>query len=459
MPSNVALLLCTAFVAYLLHFDRKHSKKLSGALWIPTLWLLYCGSRPVGAWFGGQGVEEGSGKDRWFQLILMLAAAFVISKRGYNWRQALSENAWLVALLLFSAVSIAWSDESFISLKRWVRMSGSIIVAMVIASEPAWERGLEAVLRRSVYILIPYSLLLIKYFPSLGVEYNAFSGQRMWAGVTTQKNGLGRLCMISAFYLVWSFFKRRWLRERTFPANQRYAEYFIFAITLFLLKGPRGDYSATSTAVLILGVSILWLLFRMHQRERIHTGPISALFAIALALGIAIPVVGTAGTSAITEVLGRDATFTGRTQIWGDLLRVSARNPILGVGYGAFWIHPPLSYSINESHNGYLEIYLELGLVGLLLLIATLFSFWFKTSSALRHQFAWSSFTLCLLVMAVVHNTTESSFLRSTSHIWTLLVFLLVCLPRSARKRNRPRARAPTAAKGAVNPRVGSVSA
>src|SRR5690348_15922720 len=193
MPPSLALLICVGFAAYLMRLDAKQSRKLSKALWIPTLWMLYCGSRPVEAWFGSSSgtIEEGSGKDRWFQLVLMISAVAVLAKRQFDWRATLRANGWLMAVLPYAALSIVWSDESFVSLKRWVRMSGSVIVAMVVTSERDWQRGMEAVLRRCVYILIPFSLLLIKYFQNLGIEYNKWTGQRMWVGVTTQKNGLG----------------------------------------------------------------------------------------------------------------------------------------------------------------------------------------------------------------------------------------------------------------------------
>ena len=431
MSPTLALLLCIGFVAFLLGLERKQSRNLSGALWIPTLWILYCSSRPIGAWVGGVGdIEEGSAIDRWFQLTLMLLSTAVVWRRGYDWRSALRNNTWLVIALGYAAISILWSDDIFVSLKRWTRMGGSIIVAMVVASEPAWRQGLESVLRRMVYILIPFSLLVIKYYPNFGVDYNQWSGERMWVGVTTQKNGLGRLCMISAFFLVWAFIKRHFSKAWPRPAAENVAEGILLGMTLFLLKGPPKDYSATSTAVLFLGVILLLVLKPKFDSSRLNPRFTFAILLGALAIGVALPFVGTGGVAEFTGLLARDSTFTGRTEIWDELVRIGSSHPILGVGYGSFWIHPPLRFTINESHNGYLEVFLELGIVGLILLLGILISFWFRASAALRTQFEIGAFAICFLLMAAFHNITEASFLRSTSHIWTMLVFLMVCIAR-----------------------------
>ena len=118
-------------------------------------------------------------------------------------------NRWLVLLISYMLVSILWSDIPFVAFKRWVREFTAVIMALLVLSEPAPRQALESVLRRTVYVLIPFSVLLIKYFPDLGVIYSRWTGEIQWIGVTLQKNGLGRLCLISAFFLVWTL-TRRW---------------------------------------------------------------------------------------------------------------------------------------------------------------------------------------------------------------------------------------------------------
>ncbi len=78
--------------------------------------------------------------------------------------------------------------------------------------------------------------------------------------------------------------------------------------------------------------------------------------------------------SILTSLVGKDATLTGRVDLWALVLPYGDRRPLLGYGYGAFWIADnPMtqeiwrilnSYQPPHAHNGWIETYLELGLVG-----------------------------------------------------------------------------------------------
>jgi len=173
--------------------------------------MLYIGSKPLGAWLQqpSESLEAGSPLDRLFLIILMSAALIVLFKRGFDWAGTIRENAWLVLLIMFMLISVVWSDIPGISFKRWIKEFQAVLIAFVVLSEPSARRAMESILRRTTYVLIPFSLLLIKYFPIYGVEYGRWSGSRYWIGVTLQKNGLARLCIISAVFLIWSLL-RRW---------------------------------------------------------------------------------------------------------------------------------------------------------------------------------------------------------------------------------------------------------
>ena len=78
--------------------------------------------------------------------------------------------------------------------------------------------------------------------------------------------------------------------------------------------------------------------------------------------------------------LGRDTTLTGRTDLWAELVGM-AQNPLIGTGYDSFWLGDRMEkiwgqfmWKPTQSHNGYLEIFLELGLIGLFLLSCIIIS-------------------------------------------------------------------------------------
>jgi exopolysaccharide production protein ExoQ len=443
MAPNAALALCCLFVMYLLRLDMKQGRGLSAALWIPTVWMMYCGSRPLAAWFGDSdmsqaesGVEAGSPMDRAFLIVLLVLTLLTLARRRLNWSEILRDNRWLFALFGYMALSVLWSNYDVVSFKRWIRSCGSILVALIVLSESAPRQALESVLRRSIYVLIPFSVLLVKYFSEIGHDYNQWTGERMWVGVTTQKNCLGRLCLLSAFFLFWQFFKR-W-RHKDVPAVKHVAlaDGTVLLLTLLLL---RGSSSATSFAVLVLGILTFLGLYRIREwLARAGSSAELAAAALVIGLGIGYLLIGETILSAAVGSLGRDMTFTGRTEIWELLVPIAAKHPILGLGYGGFWINSPLPWpGLNEGHNGYLDVVLELGVVGLLLLGMFLAYFYAAARRGLTQDFDMAAFNISFLVMAVIHNCTESSFVRSTTHLWTFTIFLAIVSPQVYRLAGR----------------------
>jgi exopolysaccharide production protein ExoQ len=436
MSPSLALFLCCAFVLYLFRLDERHTRGVTPALWVPTIWLIYCASRPLAVWLGQSSlnegdanVEAGSPIDRAFSTLLLVMSVVILARRRVNWSQVFRDNAWLFLLFAYMGLSIVWSDYSFVSFKRWIRACGSISMALVVLTEPSTREALESVIRRSVYFLIPFSALLVKYYSSQGQDYNIWTGETMWVGITPQKNCLGRLCLLSAFFLFWEF-SRTWRdKDRQATKSKTVADAVVFLLVLWLLIG---SHSATSLAVLMIGMATFFGLLQLREYMK-SAGSMIEVTAITLivVLGVAYLIFGDLVFSAAVGSLGRDLTFTGRTEIWKLLVPIAARHPVLGLGYGSFWIHPQLPWpGLNEGHNGYLDVALELGGVGLALLLAFFISFYRRARQALSPSFDWAAFNICFLLMAVIHNFTESSFVRSTTHLWTFMIFLSVASAR-----------------------------
>src|ERR1017187_2601672 len=168
MPPALALVLCAVFVLSLLYVEWRGSPRVSGVLWIPTLWILVATSKPLAIWLAIPGSNEsGSVLDRILLASLGAAGMVVLTSRGVNWPNALRGHGWLLALLAYMFVSTLWSDIPLIALRRWARDLIVVIMALFIRSEANPRQAVESLLRRSAYILIPFSLVLVKYFPAL----------------------------------------------------------------------------------------------------------------------------------------------------------------------------------------------------------------------------------------------------------------------------------------------------
>ncbi|MBP1660128.1 MAG: Lipid core - O-antigen ligase, partial [Candidatus Aminicenantes bacterium] len=214
MPPPLALAFCAIFIILMLRLERKQAPDVTRALWIPTVWMLYSASKPIAVWFRIESTapDAGSPMDQVFLIGLMLAALAILARRRSRWMGAMKENPWVLALIVFMLISVIWSDIPGTSLKRWIRELHAVLMSLAVLSEPSPRQAMESLLRRVTYILIPLSMLLIKYFPIYGVEYGRWSGEQMWIGVTQQKNGMALLCIISAIFILWSLF-RRWQGE------------------------------------------------------------------------------------------------------------------------------------------------------------------------------------------------------------------------------------------------------
>lgn len=431
MPPTLMLILCATLVTMLLYIERKGNQSASLALWIPTFYMLILGSRPIGRWLGktivlveSSDIEAGSPPDAITLSILFLFALIIIFRRKTEWSWILKDNFALVLLYIYVGISILWSDYTFVSFKRWFRLIEAIPIAMVVLSERSPLDALESVFRRCAYVLVPFSLILAKYYPHLGVSYGRWSGLLAWTGVTTTKNALGHLCLVSSIFIIWAFLKDRRVKNISKTTTITLADGFILTIAVYLLFGGPGGFSATSTANFIVVILSMILFYKMGNRaEQTATLLISAVVLVWIIL-----IFSESFVSTITSLLGRDSTFTGRTDIWAMALRDAAQHPILGTGFGSYFATDnEFSRTFGYTgHNGLLDIYVELGVVGIILVLVFFLSFYRRVRGELAQSFDWGVFGICVLIMSLLANYTESLFLKSSSYIWASMIFLTI---------------------------------
>src|SRR5262245_42477704 len=324
MPPSAALALCGVCVLILFAADLRWRPSTSYALWVPTVWLFLIGSRPVSRWlnpFSGEDFGGGSFSDRVVLSSLLLLGVVVLARRKIEWSRVLRNNFWLILFFLFIGLSVTWTDSPYIAFKRWTRSATVIVMALMVMSEADPLYALERLLRRCAYIAIPLSIVFIRYFPAYGRSYGRWSGLEMWTGITTQKNSLGQLCAVSVFVLVCSLF-RKYSGGRRAPSRlAALLDLTVILGAIWILRGSEGGiYSATATAIMVIGVATFVSLYCARFIAR---GTVALLHGVVLGTALVYVALGESLTEFAATTLGRDPDLTSRaSDIWPAVLEM-----------------------------------------------------------------------------------------------------------------------------------------
>jgi len=415
MPPILALGIWLILLVGLLVFDPAKSTETSAALWVPVIWFFFLGSRSPSMWLGlsyggAQALEEGNPLDRTIFSLLTVAAVVILVSRSFRWGNFVAQNSALALFLAFALLSVLWSDFPLPAFKKWFRDMGIYMAVLVVLSDLRPIEAVRTALRRVCYLTIPLSIVLIKYYLYLGQTFSAW-GTREYGGVSTSKNMLGALCLVSGIFFFWDTLTRWHQRSEVRVRRVILVNIAFIGMTLWLLNLSQSD-----TSIVCLALGCLVIAAAHSNFGRRHPGwlkvlaPASFLLYLLLTLGLGMG-------AQLSEAVGRSGNMSDRTHIWQVLLSVPI-NPVLGTGYQSFWLGPRVLWvwqklagdTVLEAHNGYLEIYLELGLIGLILLCVFLMAAYRKICKRLEPLTPLGSLGLGLWTLLLFYNVTEASF-------------------------------------------------
>jgi exopolysaccharide production protein ExoQ len=413
-------------------FDRDPKVRTSKALWIPVVWMSFAASAskllqsaprtPIDQ-------LEGNPLERDIFTGLLGIAIIVLVGRGRKVFALLRMNAPIVMFFSYCAASTLWSDYPDVAFKRWLKALGDLVMVMIILTDPERSSAVKRFLARTGFLLVPVSVLLIKYYPAWGMAYNRFDGERIFVGVTNDKNMLGLNCLPIGLLAVWRIFQA--FREGQHGDSRRalITQLVILAMVFWLLWKAN---SMTSLACFVLASGlIVATTFPALARKRgvIHFFVFTILVITSLAL---IPDIG----GGLVTAVGRDPTLTGRTEIWNEVVSMSG-NRLFGTGFESFWLGPRLQeiwskhwWHPNEAHNGYLEVYLNLGWTGVALLAWVIVNGYRNALGMLRRDPEPGRLALAYFVVGVCYSFTEAGF-RMLNPVWVTFMLATIAVPNS----------------------------
>jgi O-antigen ligase len=393
--------------------------------------LFFAASRNVSEWLrrgpsGSSEYTEGSPLDRAVFTAILALGVIVLFGRFRRVERLLRSNFPILIYFLYCGISVLWSDFPDVSFKRWFRALGDVVMVLVVLTDPNWLVAFRRLFSRLGFLLLPVSILFIRYIPEYGRFYSR-GGDTTWTGVATDKNALGLLSMVFGVAAVFRFLQIYRGEESTRRTGPLIAQATLIMMAIYLLLTAN---SATALSCFFLGgvPMTLTYLFRWARK------PAFVHFMVFGSLGVAFSALFLNVGSGMVQDLGRNSTLTGRTAIWKGALGI-VQNPIFGTGFESFWVgsrpiklESVIHMTLNQVHNGYIEVFLNLGWVGVALLAVLLVVAYRRIVRAVRSRAPLASLRLALFIAAIAYNFTEAGF-KVMHPMWIILLLVTMVSP------------------------------
>lgn len=328
------------------------------------------------------------------------------------------------------AASTLWSQSPGHTLRRSV----SVVVLLLFVLSTIAGPGIVRFMRITVgvtLVLVVFSLAEAVLRPSIGFDTGDYANAVR--GVFPQKNVFGMALLCGALALSYVVLER---------GRLRWSDGAILFVLLVMLVLARSTTSLLLT-LLCAGatVAFLWL-------DRGGAWAATILLGVVTGGSAALLLFGALGTEGLFELIGKDASLTGRTFIWEEVWNSINQRPLLGIGYAAFWIadspgvlaiQERVQWAVPSAHSGYLEVLLQLGWAGavLVMLLAAVTLLWALVALA-RGPRRHAMWTLMLAGVLVILNQSESALLNPDLPMIFWLMVLVALQQAPPREAERP---------------------
>ena len=346
-----------------------------------------------------------------FPLLFLTAVITLIPKRKQVFRILFNEKMFAI-FFAWGLATLLWSSFPFISFKRWFQV---VVPIFITISAGLYIKDQKELFRLLKYILIPYliiSILSIALVPGARDENGA------WRGLASSKNNLGQEAVMNLIIGAIIF--------HVSDYKGKIVAMFMLLLAFVLLVGSQSatSFSAfmfiTFLGVLTLGDKYL----RPLKMGRVFTVlGLVTLAAIALSILFLAPEV----FNELAGGAGKDLTFTGRTNLWRDILHEANKHLLYGAGFQGYWVVENTKLQAlyrlyiwlpNQAHNGYLDILNETGLIGLILFFLVVI----KYAISLK-KLKQVNYTSWFIIAILIINLQESTIVRPAHLLGVLFIF------------------------------------
>lgn len=266
----------------------------------------------------------------------------------------------------------------------------------------AWSLGIAMVLSFIAAILLPgYGTMAWEHFGA-------------WRGVYPHRNVLARMMVLATLVFVL-------LARKKDESRFLYRLAALGSVLLVLISD-----SKTGLVILFFFAILSGLSPVLQWKRSRFVLSLAVLACLAVCLLLWLPWLD------ILQMLGRDITLTGRLNLWILVIVKALQHPWLGYGYNGFWlglggesayVWVAMHWLAPNAHNGFLDLWLGLGLIGLALFLAGFaIVFWKSLKKARLGNSAEFRWPLLYLIFLVVYNLDETNLFQHNSLMWALYV-------------------------------------
>ena len=359
----------------------------------------------------GFGAYSGVTPKRFIPLLVMATGASVLMGPVRN------INKVIISIPAF--FYLAWWAASYLwtySLWVWFRdtqVTFPLVACLVILACTLGLKDFTRGLLVSCYVAIAWTLIYTALHPGTTMSHS--DGVPGWHGHFIHKNGMAPFMLFAI--LVISHFEDNRLR--------RWGAILVCLALIVLSQ---------STTSLIVGSALLAFSLLVRKLGRSPKGTRSFLLLTWSIIGMTVAALCVTYLPTVVGAAGKDPTLSSRTIIWGNVIDVIGERPWIGYGIGGAWadasaeptrsILQGLGFTVFHSHNGYLEIALQLGVIGLVLFIAFVVAYCHTSLETLDLNRPLANFSLLYVALILLASISEVM----TFGIWFALLVTFHCL-------------------------------
>jgi exopolysaccharide production protein ExoQ len=352
-----------------------------------------------------------------FQLIYVVTFVLLVLR----WKKVffvLKADKIIWILLGFAVASILWSIDPVITFVRCVALIGTSLFGLYLATRYSLEEQLQ-ILALTFGVVIALSFISILLLPQYGIMAAAHAGA--WRGIYNHKNVLGKMMVLSSLIFL----------MQTSVSKRRMLSWAGLSLSIVLLVFAKSSAAYVSFLVL----AVVFLIFKILRWQ--YELMIPALLVVLMSGGSLLLLL-TEHADKLLKLAGKDPTLTGRTDFWILVLNNIWKHPWLGYGYGSFWqdsnsdaalIRYAVGWGVPNAHNGLLDLGLDLGVLGLVILLISLFGTIIQALVLLRKTkssvYIWPLLFIANMVFA---NLTETTLMVRNDVFWVIYIALALSL-------------------------------